>query len=89
MYPRHWIHCASLNAKGKPCGNNGNCPAHREANRERHRADDESRIAKILKPQQMSLPLSREQRDALIEAGRQQAIAESNGFGSALCGCQG
>jgi hypothetical protein len=90
MHPRYWQHCASLNAKGKPCGNNGNCPAHREANRERHRADDESRMAEVRRSvEQLTLipKLSREDRERLIREGYEAEAKKA--VGSAPCGCQG
>ena len=77
MYPRYWQHCAALNKKNVQCGNNGNCPHHKEANRIRHREDDDARIALVRESNQLTLEygLSRDRIKELIELGRQQSTA--------------
>jgi hypothetical protein len=90
MHPRYWIHCAALNAKGVPCGNNGNCPAHREANEQRRHEDDEARMAAVRSSnEQLTLipKLSREDRERLIREGYEAEAKKA--IGSAPCGCQG
>ena len=85
----HYQHCAALNKNKVPCGNNGNCPAHREANAIRRRQDDEARMSFLRQEsQQLTLfpKLSLEQIQQLVRAGYESEVKTT---GSAPCGCQG
>lgn len=91
MHPRYWIHCAALNAKGVPCGNNGNCPAHREANEQRRREDDEARMAAVRQQHRQAELIPRLSRDDIARLIRKGYEEEANMAQtlSAPCGCQG
>lgn len=80
----NYIHCAGWTRKGDRCRNNGNCPHHKAANRQRHINSINIEMDKIRHDNRpTNTRFTREQIQEFLARGYREEFTNNP------CGCQG